>query len=146
MSLRTKGYLLAFPLSFIIIAGEPSLAKSAELFDLSELNASQQNQLWIQVDNWAVAVVLANFCKQPTSLEERITKIAAGCVTQNTIKIVVNRFHAKIGSVQENVWDCADDKVKTFVEKTVTKAERLVDQAENACKYGSIYQQLLPFL
>jgi hypothetical protein len=141
-----KQSFLRLLLYLLVIFGEPNLSKSAALFDLSELSASQQNQLWIQVDNWAVAVVLSNFCKQPTALEERMTKIANGCVTPGSIKAVVNRFNTKMDSVKGNVWNCADKTVSTFVVKTVAKADRLVDQAENACKFGSIYQQLLPFL
>jgi hypothetical protein len=141
-----KRNLLVLALALMMPAGVANLSRSANLFDLSELSASQQNQLWIQVDNWAVAVVLANLCRQPTSLEERLTKIAAGCVTPGTIETVVNRFHAKMHSVEGNIWNCSDKIVETFVEKTVAKASRLVDQAENACRFGSIYQQLLPFL
>ena len=41
------------------------------VIDLSELSASQQDELWTQVDNWAVAVVLANFCQRPTRRARR---------------------------------------------------------------------------
>ena len=58
----------------VFIVYQTKLSKSTELLDLSELSASQQNQLWTQVDNWAVAVVFANFCERPTSLEERMLK------------------------------------------------------------------------
>jgi hypothetical protein len=116
------------------------------MFDLSELSSSQQSRLWTQVDNWAVAVVLANFCKQPTSLEERMAKIAVGCMTPNTIKATLDRFHAKMDNVKERVWDCTNKDVKTFVEKTVAKANLLVEQAESACAHKSAYKRLLPYL
>jgi hypothetical protein len=48
----------------VFIVYQTKLSKSTEPFDLSELSASQQDQLWTQVDNWAVAVVLANFCER----------------------------------------------------------------------------------
>jgi hypothetical protein len=114
--------------------------------DLSELSASQQDQLWTQVDNWAVAVVLANFCERPTSLEERMLKIATRCITPSSIKKVLDRFRATMKNVEGNIWDCTDKNVQTFVEKTVAKANLLVNQAEDACKVGSIYHQLLPLL
>jgi hypothetical protein len=145
MRVLEKQSLFAF-LSLVVVACQPSLSPAAEMFDLSELSGSQQSKLWTQVNNWAVAVVLANFCKQPTSLEERMTKIAFGCITPNTIKAIVDRFHAKMDRVKEKVWDCTNKDVKTFVEKTVAKANLLVEQAENACRHKSMYQQLLPFL
>lgn len=129
---------------FIVYQTKPS--KSTELFDLSELSASQQDQLWTQVDNWAVAVVLANFCERPTSLEERMLKIATRCITPSSIKKVLDRFRATMKNVEGNIWDCTDKNVQTFVEKTVAKANLLVNQAEDACKVGSIYRQLLPLL
>lgn len=145
MRVLGKQSFLAF-LSLVIVASQASLSQAAEMFDLSELSNSQQSRLRTQVENWAVAVVLANFCKQPTSLEERMTKIAVGCITPNTIKAILDRFHAKMDSVKEKVWDCTNKDVKTFVEKTVAKANLLVEQAENACRHKSMYQQLLPFL
>jgi hypothetical protein len=146
MAFAWKEVLLTLLLSSILILTETNLSKSTELFDLSELSRSQQSQLWTQVDNWAVAVVLADFCKRPTSLEERMLKIATRCITPSSIQKAVDRFHAKMNAVEGNVWDCAEKTVQTFVEKTVAKANLLVDQAENACRMGSIYRQLLPFL
>ena len=116
------------------------------MFDLSELSSSQQSRLWTQVENWAVAVVLADFCKHPTALEERMTKVTGGCITPKTIKAILDRFHERMDSVKEKLWDCTNNNVKTFVEKTVAKASLLVEQAENACRHKSMYQQLLPFL
>ena len=130
----------------VFIVYQTKLSKSTELFDLSELSASQQDQLWTQVDNWAVAVVLANFCERPTSLEERMLKIATRCITPSSIKKVLDRFRATMKNVEGNIWDCTDKNVQTFVEKTVAKANLLVKQAEDACKVGSIYHQLLPLL
>jgi 23S rRNA maturation-related 3'-5' exoribonuclease YhaM len=75
-----------------------------------------------------------------------MTKIAVGCITPNTIKAILDRFHAKTDSVKEKVWDCTNKDVKTFVEKTVAKANLLVEQAGNACRNKSMYQHLLPFL
>jgi hypothetical protein len=75
-----------------------------------------------------------------------MTKVTSGCLTPKTIKAVLDRFHEKMDSVKEKRWDCTDNKVKTFVEKTVAKASVLVEQAENACSNKSIYQHLLPFL
>jgi hypothetical protein len=145
MRVLEKQSLFAF-LSLIVVACQPSLSPAAEMFDLSELSGSQQSKLWTQVGNWAVAVVLANFCKQPTSLEERMTRVAVGCITSNTIKTVLDRFHAKMDSVKGKIWDCTDKTVKTFVEKTVAKAGLLVERAEKACSNKLIYQGLLPFL
>jgi hypothetical protein len=133
-------------LCLVFIVYQTKLSKSTELFDLSELSASQQDQLWTQVDNWAVAVVLANFCERPTSLEERMLKIATRCITPSSIKKVLDRFRATMKNVEGNIWDCTDKNVQTFVEKTVAKANLLVNQAEDACKVGSIYHQLLPLL
>jgi len=146
MALACKELFVAYLFSLILILSQTNLSKSTALFDLSELSKSQQNQLWTQVDNWAVAVVLANFCQRPTSLEERMLRIATRCITASSIKTVVDRFHAKMNSVEGNVWDCTDKTVQTFVEKTVAKAKPLVNQAEDACKMGSIYRQLLPFV
>jgi hypothetical protein len=120
------------------------LSKGAELFDLSELSASQQNRLWAQVDNWAVAVVLASFCERPTSLEEQMLKIANRCVTTSSIKKILDRFHAAMKKVEGNIWNCKDTNVQMFVEKTVAKANLLISQAEEACRIGSIYRRLLP--
>jgi hypothetical protein len=138
--------IMRWLLESALILSKTNLSKSTELFDLSELSGPQQNQLWTQVDNWAVAVVLANFCKRPTLLEERMLRIATRCITASSIKAVVDHFHAKMNSVEGNVWDCTDKTVQTFVEKTVAKANLLVNQAEDACKMGSIYRQLLPFV
>ena len=145
MRVLGKQSLLAF-LSLVVVASQASLSPAAEMFDLSKLSSSQQSRLWTQVENWAVAVVLADFCKHPTALEERMTKITSGCLTPKTIKAVLDRFHEKMDSVKEKRWDCTDNKVKTFVEKTVAKASVLVEQAENGCSNKSIYQHLLPFL
>ena len=145
MGVLEKQSLFAF-LSLVVVACQPSLSPAAEMFDLSELSGSQQGKLWTQVDNWAVAVVLADFCKYLTALEERMTKVTSGCLTPKTIKAVLDRFHEKMDSVKEKRWDCTDNKVKTFVEKTVAKASVLVEQAENACSHKSMYQHLLPFL
>jgi 23S rRNA maturation-related 3'-5' exoribonuclease YhaM len=49
-------------------------------------------------------------------------------------------------NVEGNIWDCTDKNVQTFVEKTVAKANLLVNQAEDTCRIGSIYHQLLPLL
>jgi hypothetical protein len=103
----------------VFIVYQTKLSKSTELFDLSELSASQQDELWTQVDNWAVAVVLANFCERPTSLEERMLKIATRCITPSSIKKVLDRFRATMKNVEGNIWDCTDKNVQTFVEKTV---------------------------
>jgi hypothetical protein len=146
MAFAWKEFFTALLFSLIFILDQANPSKSTELFDLSKLSRSQQNQLWIQVDNWAVAVVLANFCKRPTSLEERMLRIATRCITASSIKTVVDRFHAKMNNVEGNVWDCTDKTVQTFVEKTVAKANLLVNQAEDACTTGSIYRQLLPFV
>jgi hypothetical protein len=43
---------------------QTTLSMGAELFDLNDLSTSQQNRFWIQVDNWAAAVVLAGFCER----------------------------------------------------------------------------------
>jgi hypothetical protein len=145
MRVLKKRSIFAF-LSLVVVAGQPILSPAAEMFDLSKLSSSQQSRLWTQVNNWAVAVVLADFCKHPTALEERMTKAIGGCVTPKTIKAVLDRFHEKMDRVKENRWNCTDNKVKTFVEKTVAKAGVLVEQAENACSNKSIYQHLLPFL
>jgi hypothetical protein len=123
-----------------------TLSEGAELFDLSELSVSQQDRLWTQVDNWAVAVVLTDFCEQPTSLEARILNIATRCVTPSSIKKTVERFHAMTKNVEGNIWDCKDTNVQMFVVKTVAKANLLVTQAEDACKLGSVYHRLLPLL
>ena len=48
-------------LTFIFF--QTTLSEGAELFDLSELSVSQQDRLWTQVDNWAVAVVLTDFLR-----------------------------------------------------------------------------------
>ena len=80
MALACKEFFVASLFSLILILSKTNLSKSTELFDLSELSGPQQNQLWIQVDNWAVAVVLANFCQRPTSLEERMLRIATRCI------------------------------------------------------------------
>jgi hypothetical protein len=133
-------------LCLVFIVYRTKLSKSSELLDLSELSASQQNQLWTQVDNWAVAVALANFCERPTSLDKRMLKIATRCITLSSIKKVLDRFRATMKSVEGNIWDRTDKNVQTFVEKTVTKANLLVNQAEDTCRIGSIYRQLLPLL
>jgi len=125
---------------------QAKMCKGAELFDLSELSAAQQNRLWTQIDNWAVAVVLASFCERPTSLEERMLKIANRCVTPTSIKEVLDRFHAATKKAEGNVWDCKDRNVQMFVDKTVAKADLLVSQAEEACRAGSIYRRLLPLI
>ena len=134
------------PLCLVLFFCQAKLCKSTELFDLSELSASQQNRLWTQVDNWAVAAVLASFCERPTSLEERMLKIANRCVTATSIKEVLDRFHAATKKAEGNVWDCKDRNVQTFVDKTIAKADLLVSQAEEACRIGSIYRRLLPLL
>ena len=121
-------------------------SKGAELFDLSELSASQQSKLWTQVDNWAVAVTLANFCERPTSLEKRLLKIANRCVTASSIEKILDRFHAAMKKAEGNIWDCNDENVQIFAEKTVAKANLLVSQAEDACRIGSIYRRLLPLI
>jgi hypothetical protein len=136
--------VLLLCLTFIFF--QTKLSKGTELFDLSELSASQQNKLWTQVDNWAVAVVLANFCERPTSLEERMLKIATRCVTPSSVNEIVNRFHATMKKVEGNIWSCTDMNVRMFVEKTVAKANLLVNQAEDACRIGSTYHKLLPLL
>ena len=100
MGVLEKQSLFAF-LSLVIVACQPSLSPAAEMFDLSELSGSQQGKLWTQVDNWAVAVVLADFCKHLTALEERMTKVTSGCLTPKTIKTVLDRFHEKMDSVKE---------------------------------------------
>ena len=143
-----RAFLLCWVLllCLVVVVYQTKLSKGSELLDLSELSASQQNQLWTQVDNWAVAVVLADFCERPTSLEERMLKIATRCITPSSIKKVLDRFRATMKSVEGNIWDCTDKNVQTFVEKTVAKANMLVNQAEDACKVGSIYHQLLPLL
>jgi hypothetical protein len=131
-------------LTFIFF--QTTLSEGAELFDLSELSVSQQDRLWTQVDNWAVAVVLTDFCEQPTSLEARILNIATRCVTPSSIKKIVERLHAMTKNVEGNIWDCKDTNVQMFVVKTVAKANLLVTQAEDACKLGSVYHRLLPLL
>jgi hypothetical protein len=146
MAFACKEVLLTLLLCSILILAKTNPSKSTELFDLSELSRSQQSQLWTQVDNWAVAVVLANFCKRPTSLEERMLRIATRCIAASSIKEIVDRFHAKMNAVEGSVWDCTDRTVQTFVEKTATKANLLVDQAEDACRRGAVYRLLLPFV
>ena len=136
--------MLILCLTIIFFQTAPS--KGAELFDLSELSVSQQGRLWTQVDNWAVAVVLTDFCEQPTSLEARILKIATRCVTPSSIKKIVERFHAMTKKVEGNIWDCKDTNVQMFVVKTVAKANLLVTQAADACKLGAVYHRLLPLL
>jgi hypothetical protein len=121
-------------------------SKGAELFDLSELSTSQQSRFWAQVDNWAVAVVLASFCERPTSLEEQMLKIANGCVTTNSINKISDRFHAAMKKAESNIWNCKDSNVQMFVDKTVAKANLLVSQAKEACRVGSIYRRLLPLI
>jgi hypothetical protein len=121
-------------------------SRAAELFDLSELSASQQNKLWTQVDNWAVAVALAKFCKRPISLEEQMLRIANRCVTTSSIEKILDRFHAATNEADGNIWNCKDENVRIFVEKTVAKANLLVSQAEEACRIGSIYRRLLPLI
>ena len=76
--------VLALCLTFIFC--QTMSSKGAELFDLSELSASQQNKLWTQVDNWAVAVALANFCKRPISLEEQMLRIASKVLQRHIIR------------------------------------------------------------
>ncbi len=133
-------------LCLILFFCQTKLSKGTELFDLSELSASQQNRFWTQVDNWAVAVVLAGFCERPTSLEERMLKIANRCVTGSSIEKMLDRFHAAMKKAEGNVWNCKDTNVQMFVEKTVAKANLLVSQAEEACRIGSIYRRLLPLI
>ncbi len=136
--------VLALCLTFIFC--QTMSSKGAELFDLSELSASQQDKLWTQVDNWAVAVALANFCERPTSLEEQMLKIANRCVTTSSIEKISDRFHTAMKKVEGNIWNCKDANVQIFVEKTVAKANLLVSQAEEACRIGSIYRRLLPLI
>jgi hypothetical protein len=136
--------VLLLCLTFIFY--QTMLSKGAELFDLSELSTSQQNRFWTQVDNWAVAVVLASFCERPTSLEEQMLRIANRCVTASSIKKILDRFHAAMKKAEGNIWNCKDKNVQIFVEKTVAKANLLVSQAEEACKIGSIYRRLLPLI
>jgi hypothetical protein len=136
--------VLALCLTFVFC--QTMSSKAAELFDLSELSASQQNKLWTQVDNWAVAVALANFCKRPISLEEQMLRIANRCVTTSSIEKILDRFHAATNKADGNIWNCKDENVQIFVEKTVAKANLLVSQAEEACRIGSIYRRLLPLI
>ena len=96
----------ALLLCLVFIVYQTKLSKSTELFDLSELSASQQDQLWTQVDNWAVAVVLANFCERPTSLEERMLKIATRCIAPSSIKKVLDRFRATMKNVEGSKSAC----------------------------------------
>ena len=53
-----RAFLLCWVLllCLVVVVYQTKLSKGSELLDLSELSASQQNQLWTQVDNWAVAV------------------------------------------------------------------------------------------
>src|SRR6476620_357703 len=133
-------------LCFILFFCQTKLSKGTEHFDLSELSASQESRLWTQVDNWAVAVVLASFCERPTSLEERMLKIANHCVTTSSIKKLLERFHAEMKKAEGNNWNCKDTNVQMFVEKTVAKANLLVSQVEEACRIGSVYRRLLPLI
>jgi len=133
-------------LCLILFFCQTKLSKGTELFDLSELSASQESRLWTQVDNWAVAVVLASFCERPTSLEERMLKIANHCVTTSSIKKLLERFHAEMKKAEGNNWNCKDTNVQMFVEKTVAKANLLVSQVEEACRIGSVYRRLLPLI
>jgi len=64
MRVLGKQSLLAF-LSLVIVASQASLSQAAEMFDLSELSNSQQSRLRTQVENWAVAVVLATSVSNP---------------------------------------------------------------------------------
>jgi hypothetical protein len=121
-------------------------SKGDELFDLSVLSASQQNKLWTQVDNWAVAVALTKFCERPISLEEQMLKIANRCVSPSSIEKILDRFHAATNKAYGNIWNCKDENVQIFVGKTVAKANLLVSQAEEACRIGSIYRRLLPLI
>lgn len=136
--------VLALCLTFIFC--QTMSSKGAELFDLSELSASQQNKLWTQVDNWAVAVALAKFCERPISLEEQMLKIANRCVTPSSIEKLLDRFHAATNKADGNIWNCKDENVQIFVGKTVAKANLLVSQAEEACRIGSLYRRLLPLI
>jgi hypothetical protein len=133
-------------LCLILISCQTKLSRGTELFYLSELSASQQNRLWTQVDNWAVAVVLASFCERPTSLEERMVKIATRCVTTSSIQKILDHYHSAMKKVEGNIWNCKDTNVQMFVERTVARANFLVNQAEDACRIGSIYHRLLPLL
>jgi hypothetical protein len=137
--------LRVLPLCLVLFFCQAKQCKGTELFDLSELSATQQNRLWTQVDNWAVAVVLAGFCERPTSLEERMLKVANRCVTTTSIKEILDRFHAAKKKAEGNVWDCKDSNVQMFVDRTVAKADLLVIQAEEACRLGSIYRRLFAF-
>ena len=73
-------------LCLVFIVYQTKLSKSTELLDLSELSASKQDQLWTQVDNWAVAVVLANFCERPTSLESECSRLQPAVLLQAASK------------------------------------------------------------
>jgi hypothetical protein len=146
MGVACNEWLRVLILCLTFIFCQTTLSEGTELFDLSELSASQQNRLWSQVDNWAVAVVLADFCERPTSLEERMLNIATRCVTPSSITKILDRFHAMTKKVEGNIWDCKDTNVKAFVVKTVAKANLLVSQAEDACQIGSVYHRLLPLL
>ena len=125
MALACKEFFVAYLFSLILILSQTNLSKSTELFDLSELSRSQQNQLWTQVDNWAVAVVLANFCQRSTSLEERLLRIATRCITASSIKTVVDRFHAKMNSVKGMFGIVRIRPYKRLWEKPSLKQNRL---------------------
>ncbi len=146
MGYASNGWFRVLLLCLTFIFYQTMLSKGAELFDLSELSASQQNRLWTQVDNWAVAVVLVSFCERPTSLEERMLKIANRCVTTSSITKILDRFHAAMKNAEGNIWNCKDTNGQMFVEKTIAKENLLVSQAEEACRIGSIYHRLLPLI
>jgi hypothetical protein len=146
MGFACNEWLRVLLLCLILLFCQTKLSKGVELLDLSELSASQQNRLWAQVDNWAVAVVLASFCERPTSLEERMLKLANRCVTTSSINKILEHFHAEMKKAEGKIWNCEDTNVQMFVEKTVAKANLLVSQAEEACRIGSIYHRLLPLI
>jgi hypothetical protein len=110
-----------------------SPAAAAQIYDLQDLSAEQQAELWRQLEVHAAAVAMLNYCRRPPLLQERLSEIAADCVNQQSWSTVTSRFQDRLRAYQYR-WDCSDPANLTSMVAWERKINALVRAARRVCR------------
>jgi hypothetical protein len=128
--------LFSLLLTFAVFDG---LATAGSLFDLSDLSARQQSELWSQVEALALFENYLRLCGRPPFIEKKALEIADGCITPTSISTVVGKFREHL---RNDPWssaqpcpsvDCGGSPACSRAAEFENKIARMLSQARQLC-------------
>jgi hypothetical protein len=102
-------------------------------FGFNAMNEQERANLFKQIDDYASFEAFLMACNSPSSIERRVIKGVAACVTPDALQKVSNYFRSKLAGPPPKVISCEDPQTKDLIARIHQLIDARVKEVTKLC-------------